>query len=280
MSELFSGTRVPGELIGRETDMQAIYAALYDPGDDLRVVLVRGPGGYGKTRMLREVMRRAGHQGERQTQGGPGPAKDWYASHGGGLHISDLVDLTWVRLATTIHFQHQLQTALSAEGSGFFNFNRCFLHYRDQLTYQSNPEQMDKALQEAELAFRKDYQILSKQRRMVWVLDTAEKFAWPGDDWALPLPPEHAGQSDVSNAHGRLAAGHRPLRLAPQYDDPDCGARQVRLAGTCLKPTQREFLTFHSHRLTCRRPAPTSGNWRRSGNKSCRIRRSSTCLRN
>ena len=176
--------------------MQKIQAALYDPGNDLRVVLVRAPGGYGKTRMLREVMRRAGHQGERQSQGAPGPAEDWYAAQAGRLHISDLVDMTWVRLATTIHFQHQLQMAFSAEGSGFFNFSRCFLRYRDQLTYQSDPEQMDKALQEAELAFRKDYQMLSRQRRMVWVLDTAEKFAWPGADWAPPLPPEHAGQSD------------------------------------------------------------------------------------
>ena len=55
---------------------------------------------------------------------------------------------------------------------------------------------MDKALQEAEAAFRRDYQILSKHRRMVWVLDTAEKFAWPGADWAPPLPAEHAGRSD------------------------------------------------------------------------------------
>ena len=116
MSELFSGPRVPGELIGRETDMQQIHAALYDPGDDLRVVLVRGPGGYGKTRMLREVMRRAGHQGERKSQSEPGLDKDWFAAKNQSLHISDLVDMTWVRLATTIHFQHQLQMAFSAGG--------------------------------------------------------------------------------------------------------------------------------------------------------------------
>ena len=174
MSEIYSGARVPGNLVGRRAEMEAIHSALYRPGAELRIVRLVGPGGYGKTRILREAMRRAGHGGERQAQGPPALANDWAAAAQSPVHVADLIDLTSVRLATAIHFQHQLQQALDTEGRDFSAFKRLFLRYRDQLTYQSSFVQMKEALDKAQQAFQDDYKKLAAGQRVVWVLDTAE----------------------------------------------------------------------------------------------------------
>jgi hypothetical protein len=190
MNEIFSGARVPGNLVGRKAEIQRIHDEIYRPGKELRIVCLLGPGGYGKTRILREAMRRAGHAGERQAQDDPAPADDWAKLEQTPVHIADLIDLTSVRLATAIHFQHQLQLALDTEGRDFSAFKRLFLRYRDQLTYQSSFIQMKEALDKAQQAFQEDYEKLSARQRVVWVLDTAEKFPMPVTNWVEDLLPE------------------------------------------------------------------------------------------
>ena len=167
MAALFDAARALSVVIGREAEMADIRAALFAAGSGVRVVPLVGKGGLGKTRMLNDVrneLRRGA-----VTEGGV------------PVHAAEILDLEPVRLSTTLHFIGELVKALdpAPRKTAFPRFRREQLRYRDTLVYQSSYDQIQRVLRAAVEAFELDYAQLATTHRMVWLLDTGEKFDVP-----------------------------------------------------------------------------------------------------
>ncbi|MEK7326489.1 MAG: hypothetical protein AAB217_14660, partial [Chloroflexota bacterium] len=187
----FAGTRAPGQLVNRTQEMTNIREAIYQPGDRLRVVLLEGEGGLGKTRMLREVLWRAGHPDERKTRGLPAAEQDWTQS--GDIILSDLIDFVDVRLHTFTRFLSALRDSLRGSGVNFPRYDAARAKHQQQIAAQADYRILTETRNRAEAAFFEDYREIARARRIVWLLDTAEQIGFVASEWLLKrhlLKPE------------------------------------------------------------------------------------------
>jgi hypothetical protein len=185
----FAGTRVPSALVNRIDEMSVLHRAIYQPGDGLRVVLIEGAGGFGKTRLLHETLWLAGHPGARKASGAPpsppaGPA----------AMISDLVDFVDVRLHTFSRFLSTVRDALIWHPKvDFPKYDAARAHHQRQLAAQADYPTLREAASRAETAFFEDYRAIARQQRLIWTLDTAEQLGLVASEWLLDrglLKPE------------------------------------------------------------------------------------------
>jgi tetratricopeptide (TPR) repeat protein len=153
--------------------MAQIREAICAPGDELRVVYIVGQGGLGKSRLLAEI--RAAAAGD--AQAGARPDLIW--PHAGQVKVSAVLDLEPVRLSTTIRFLEDLVNVLDPQGESFAGFRAAYLKHRQALVFQSSYDRIQSVLYEALRTFKEDYLKITEQRRVVWLLDTGEKFVIP-----------------------------------------------------------------------------------------------------
>ena len=174
------------QIVGRTTEMKRIRKALTDPGTHCRVVMIEGPGGLGKTRILEEVLRRLGQSEFFEMYGPPLPEDDWTSLLKKQLAYCDLVDFTNIKLHTREHFIQKLGDPLSWANQIFFNdYIVKKDRFRRMADYGAAYSAVLTAAQEAEAAFWSDYEKIAKKQRLMIPLDTAEQLAIVSSEWLL-----------------------------------------------------------------------------------------------
>ena len=167
------------EIINRQQELDLIKESIYSAGDSLRVVLVRGPqgaearnepeGGYGKTRLLQEVFDR--------TQ----PGGKWAAD---SAAVSDLIDLIDIRLHAKSSFLHTVRNSF-LERADFGQYEDDYNEYQRLLSKGAEIRVAVESAKKAEQSFLTDYAANAAEKRLVWLLDTAEQLAVVSSEWLL-----------------------------------------------------------------------------------------------
>lgn len=178
-------------MVGRERELDMIKSAIYKDADDrcCTVVLVKGVGGIGKSRLLEEVLWRAGHpvvreNVKRQAMRQPRPGEDWTTS--GDIVISTAIDLMDIRLSAKTQFLQALRDALSwQEGVDFSNYEAAMRSHLRALEGSADFKTIKSRAGEVEQAFWEAFREQAQQRRIVLVLDTAERLVLRSSRWLL-----------------------------------------------------------------------------------------------
>ncbi|RME46359.1 MAG: hypothetical protein D6796_09125, partial [Caldilineae bacterium] len=181
---MFAAARMVWPMVSREEELKQLKEAMCRPGRDTRVVIVKGRGGLGKTRLLHEALARAGHPDIRPA-GKPLPSDELWKERE-GIIVSDLLDFTEVRLHTSRHFMEALRNALYwHEKVEFPNYDAAITYYKRKLKDQADFFTVKEAADRADEAFLEDYEQLTKAYRLVWALDTAEQLQFVSAPWLL-----------------------------------------------------------------------------------------------
>ena len=182
---LYSASRRPERFIGRETLLQDIREILASTRDEPRtvVLLLRAPGGMGKTRLLEEVLMRLGHPEVHRRLGLPQPPDPWPL--GGGIRLlpTSLLDFALPQLSARSHLLVEMRNAAIWPGSGayFPRFQSAYERWQDALHVGGTPSRLIEARRNLEAQFQADIQDIFEQDglRLVWAWDTAEQLALP-----------------------------------------------------------------------------------------------------
>jgi hypothetical protein len=191
MTELFAATRRSRDLIGRDEEMRIIREAIFPGDDSCRIIFIKGRGGFGKTRLLEETLRRLGVPRWREmyplTDEHRAPGPDWQDF--GKVVPTDIVDLIDTRLHARNRFLQEVRESLRwAQGFIDFNFNNydaALEEHKRRLLDNVEYRLVQEAAQKAEAAFWADYGELTRTRRAVWVIDTAEQLNVIASQWLI-----------------------------------------------------------------------------------------------
>ncbi len=183
--QLLAATNRPYDLVSRDEEMGEIKRAIFDEGDDCRIILLKGDGGLGKTRILEEVSCCLGDKDLRKIYGEPVADRDWSLIDNAPAGAM-LMDFTDIRFHTREYFMNQL--ADSRTWAGKFRFQNYVLA-RDRwqrLTDSGSAfSLLESAADEAEKAFWQDYRLVAGGQRLVIMLDTVEQLAIISSSWLL-----------------------------------------------------------------------------------------------
>lgn len=178
------GMERPQKYIGRPPVLQKIYNAIYT-GDKLcHVVLIKGAGGLGKTRLLEEVMSRLGREEMRTLY--PYVDEDWNQQHPSHAVVSRLFDFIHIHLHSRNSFLETLGKPLNWSESvdtRFHYFQAAVTKLTRQLDAGTSFSTLEEAEKEMLEAFWKDYRLATRNQRLVIPLDTAEQLALLGSKW-------------------------------------------------------------------------------------------------
>ena len=177
-------------LVNREAELAKIRDAIYRSDRSCQIVLLRGPGGVGKTRLLEEMLWRAGHPAVRTKGTRPGvrqrrEREDWTKL--GNAVVSDLIDLTDPRFATRSQFLEAVRDSLDRpDGADFSVFDAAFLASQRARERGADYASVLTTAQKAEQKFLEEYRRNAREKRIVLVLDTVEHLALlPTSKWLL-----------------------------------------------------------------------------------------------
>lgn len=180
----FAAAQQTSRMINREQQLAQVKQAIYDPGDDTRVVIIESAGGLGKTRLLSESLWRAGNPNIFPLRGDPPPEESWAE----GVIASDLLDFTEVRLQAIEDFTERLREAFNWHPQAVFpNYDAARSAYRRRRKDQVDYNAIKTAAAAADEAFFKDYQAIAQSCRLVWGLDTAEQLSFGDAPWLREL---------------------------------------------------------------------------------------------
>ncbi|MER2598495.1 MAG: tetratricopeptide repeat protein [Caldilineales bacterium] len=179
MSEyLFDAARRVETMIGREDALDQIKTAIYTGHDGCQMILITGPGGIGKSRLIEEVQARVGHPDFK----GHKAAYQWAAL--GKVMVSDAIDLVDIRLTSRARLLQALRDALSYPGGmDFSRYDRALSDYQRTLEAGAGFTAVAEAEHTAEADFWRDYQQGAAERRVVLLLDTAERLVLDSSNW-------------------------------------------------------------------------------------------------
>ena len=224
-------------MVGRRQDLESIKEAIYGrPEDkDCRVVLVTGPGGIGKSRLLEEVQWRAGNpDARREAQERQAivleEREDWTTL--GKATVSDTIDLLDIRLTARLQILQALRSALARDdGVDFEGFEAAQRAYQERLRASASFDEIKKHADAAEEAFWQDFEAHTEQHRIVLVMDTAERLALHSSQWALDRKLLKAEELILSSrqwilsqidkgrfANTTLVIAGRPMEGAPFFE--------------------------------------------------------------
>ncbi|MEM3554744.1 MAG: tetratricopeptide repeat protein, partial [Candidatus Micrarchaeaceae archaeon] len=164
----YAGVWMTPEVVGREDILEEIYQAI--EGADTRVFYLTGPGGIGKTILLREVLARAR------------PGGKWHRP--GLLAMEDVVDFYHTTTHTSIGFARALSEALrQAAGEDLFpNYDRKHQDFeKKKCDIAGMLRELSTLRDEVLQTFLDDLNKLAEEHRLVLALDTAERLTY-GED--------------------------------------------------------------------------------------------------
>jgi len=180
MSEttFLAAQRAP-RLINRTNELETIRRAVYQPEADFQIVLVRGKGGMGKSRLVEEVLWRGGNPWLRQAeQRGPVPDShpEWDWTQHGKAIFADLIDMSVPTLHSRTAFLRAVRDALAwQDQTDFTHYDAAFETFRRQQAYMGDYAYLQQLEQQAEQKFLEDYRKNAQRARIVLTLDTVEK---------------------------------------------------------------------------------------------------------
>lgn len=188
---LLDATRRVETMVGRERELEQIRQAIYTDTTDTRchILLVKGPGGIGKSRLLEEVQWRAGHPKIRedafhQSIQQQRSREDWTTL--GNVVISDVIDLIDIRLSARTKFLEELRNAISwQEGFDFSDYEDALRQFRRGVEDNISFSNLRKLTEKVEIEFWNAYKSYAGQRRIVLIFDTAERLVLRSSEWLL-----------------------------------------------------------------------------------------------
>ncbi|MCP4419792.1 MAG: ATP-binding protein [Chloroflexi bacterium] len=181
---LLAATNQPKELVSRSKEMSLIRRAIYQTNSDCHIVLIAGPGGLGKTRMIEETLRRLGHGPTRQLYGNP--SDDWQQQFGDKAIACNLLDFSDIRLHSRDFFLETIGSSTTWNGAvAFSRHEMARARQRRLVDAGAAYSLVQKATEAAEIDFRRDYHKASGQFRLVLPLDTTEQLSIISSGWLL-----------------------------------------------------------------------------------------------
>lgn len=185
VEQLFAAAQRTSVIISRTKELEQIRDAIYRPGNELRIVLLKAEGGLGKSRLVEEVLWRAGNRKMREEMGSiPPDHPEWDWSHPDAV-IADLIDLDDIRLHTRGYFMRQVRQALRPAELDFTVYDAEDSRQRRLQLQQADYRTMQEAAEKAGAQFLTDYQANAQNQRIVLALDTAERLAVATSQWLL-----------------------------------------------------------------------------------------------
>ncbi len=176
--QLFAAAQRTSVIISRTRELEQIKDAIYRSGNELRIVLLTADGGLGKSRLVEEVLWRAGNR-KMRTEFGEIPQAhraewDWQRDD---VVVADLIDLDDIRLHTRGYFMRQVREALRDAELDFTRYDGEDSRQRRLRAQQADYATVQQATREAEARFLEDYKANAQAKRIVLTLDTAERLA-------------------------------------------------------------------------------------------------------
>lgn len=181
---LLAATNQPRELVSRGDEMRRIREAIYQTSSDCHIVLIAGPGGLGKTRMIEEALRRMGHGPTRQLYGDP--VDDWRLQFGSKAIACNLLDFSDIRLHSRDFFLETIGSSMTWNGAvAFSRHEMARARQRRLMDAGAAYSLVEKATEAAEIDFRRDYHRAAGMYRLVLPLDTTEQLSIISSGWLL-----------------------------------------------------------------------------------------------
>lgn len=196
---IFQAAQRAPVLINRQKELQIIRQAIYQPQASLQIVLIYGAGGMGKSRLVEEVLWRAGNQNIRRQRLRPEMQLEWDWTRDGDVVVGDLIDMNDIRLQNRTDFIHAIYNALVNSQEKDLDFSNYDSAYR---VFEARAHIGDlvflKMLEEqAEREFLKDYRKNASNHRIVLIVDTVEKL-YPIGGAKLLLTEELLSEEDLA----------------------------------------------------------------------------------
>lgn len=186
--DLLLAARRTEALVGRTEPLEMLRKAIYTSQNSLQIISLLGPGGFGKSRLIEEVLWRIGNPKSRLERGPiPTDHLDWdWTRNNVQVVAPDLLDMSDIRYHTRTGFMQAVRDALvraknSADFSVFDSAFRRLQQQRIRSTYQTTRQFTDMA----EDAFFRSYNRLAAKERVVLILDTCEKLAYSHSNWLI-----------------------------------------------------------------------------------------------
>ncbi len=163
-----TAARQAQEMVGQQAALDKIKQAIYANGDEFRIFFVRAQGGMGKTRLLEEV--------DKKVRG------EWAKE--GETAVSSLIDVIDIRLHNRSRFIRELRNRYSQPGEF-----RAYERAQDEVTLLraagAQLREMRRAEQAAIDAFLEDLNDITKNHRVVWIIDTVEQLSYITSKWLI-----------------------------------------------------------------------------------------------
>ncbi|GAB4412251.1 MAG: hypothetical protein Kow00123_26040 [Anaerolineales bacterium] len=166
----FIPARAAHRLVDRDRELDIIHKAIFGAGKGTRVLLITAHGGMGKTFLLRKVLEMCRERGR------------WYEA--GRLIVpptpgEDLVDFFHIRTHTVAGFTREVWQVLGAEKAGMQTFADALRRFEAERFHLGEMHrELSKAQDRLGESLLKDLNRLTKKRRLVLALDTAEKLLY------------------------------------------------------------------------------------------------------
>jgi len=178
-------------MVGRQNELDCIKQAIYQDTEDqqCRVVLLTGPGGIGKSRLLEEVQWRVGHpqvraNAERKALQPQMLREDW--TRYGFATISDVIDLMDIRFSAKTQLLQAIRDALARRGGVDFQaYEAAMRAYLRDLANSASFTIIKSGADAAEKSFWEAYAKHAQERRIVLLLDTAERLVLRSSEWLI-----------------------------------------------------------------------------------------------
>ena len=164
----YLGARATPRLVNRDPSLNLIKQAIEDRPHS-HVIYITGPGGVGKTFLLRDVLRRCRKGGE------------WHDSKAPLIVAEDVVDLYHVHTHSMEGLTRALSEVLPARAD-LVGYERKMKRFeREKYDLAGMLRELSTLRDEVAEAFLEDLNKLAKNHRLILALDTAEKLLYESD---------------------------------------------------------------------------------------------------